>query len=206
MPETIPFFIVKNFISPLACESIINDLRVLKTKPNIGQNGMPKKMTLMNKLNTIRLAETLDPYVSSMEEHFGFHYKGTHDIFFEWYPENSKVEPPKSDGFAKNKDGWVRYKEIDFTGILWLNDYNEVPPFDPAYESYGGKLEFPNFDISFNPERGTLIVFPSAPNFVYTVSGVSIGSLTQAKFVIRAETPYNFEREKFNCNPADWNL
>lgn len=204
--SNIPFFIVKDFISPLACERIIDDLRVLKTRPNIGQNGIPKKMVLMNKLNSIRLAQTFDPYVTELEKHFNFEYRGTHDISFEWFPESSKVEPPKSDGYAKNKDGWTRYKEMDFIGIVWLNDYNEVAPFDPEYEVYGGKLEFPTFDISFNPARGTLIVFPCAPNFVYTVSGVQIGSLTQAKFVIRATTPYSFEKENFNCNPKEWSL
>jgi len=204
--SNIPFFVVKNFISPLACENITNDLRVLKLRPNIGQNGVPKKMILTNKLNSIRLAQEFDQYAPQLEQHFDFDYRGTHDIYFEWFPENSKVEPAKSDGYAKNKNGWTRYKEVDFVGVLWLNDYNDVAPFDPSYESYGGKLEFPTFDVSFKPERGTLVIFPTAPNFIYSVSGVQMGSLTQAKFIIRSEKPYGFKRENFNCNSQDWNV
>lgn len=202
----IPFFVVKEFISPLVCERIINDLRVHKTRPNIGQNGLPKKMVLMNKLNSTRLAQTFESYIPSLEKHFNFEYRGTHDIYFEWFPENSKAETPKSDGYAKTKTGWTRYREVDFVGILWLNDYNDEPPFDPSFEAYGGKLEFPTFDISFTPERGTLVVFPSAPNFVYTVSDVTFGSSVQSKFTIRSEVPYNFDREFFDCNPRNWNL
>lgn len=202
----IPFFIVKNFISPLACEQIINDLRVLKTKPNIGQNGMPKKMILMNKLNSLRLAQTFEHYVPDLENHFGFEYRGTHDIMFEWFPENYKTEAPKSEGYALTKKGWQRYREVDFVGVLWLNDYNEESPFDPSYETYGGKLEFTNFNFSFNPQRGTLIVFPTSPNFVNTVSSVQMGSSTQAKFIIRSETPYEYNINNFNSNPDSWRL
>lgn len=190
----------------MACEQIINDLRVLKTRPNIGQNGMPKKMVLMNKINSLRLTHTFEPYIESLEDHFGFEYKGTHDIFFEWFPENYKTESPKSDGYELTKRGWQRYKEVDFIGIVWLNDYNEEAPFDSTYETYGGKLEFPNFDFSFNPKRGTLVVFPSAPNFVNTVSSVQMGSLTQTKFVIRSEVPYEYDKNSFDSNPKSWIL
>lgn len=206
MSNDIPFFIVKNFISPLICERLIDDLRTLKIRPNIGQNGFPKKMLLMNKLNSLRIAQTFDPYIPLLEKHFDFGYKGTHDIFFEWFPENYMAEPPKTEGYERTKKGWTRYREVDFIGILWLNEHNDQPPFDPSFETYGGQLEFPTFDISFNPERGTLLIFPSSPNFIYTVSGIKAGSLTQAKFTIRSEVPYNFEKEKFNCNPANWKL
>ena len=190
----------------MACEQIINDLRVLKTRPNIGQNGMPKKMVLMNKLNSLRLAQTLEPYIPTLEEHFEFEYRGTHDISFEWFPENYKVEAPKSEGYALTKKGWQRYKEVDFIGVLWLNDYNDESPFDPSFETFGGKLEFTNFDISFNPQRGNLIIFPTAPNFVNTVSDVKMGSLTQAKFIIRSEKPYEYDANMFNPSPKDWML
>lgn len=197
----IPFFVVENFISPLSCEAILNDLRVNRIRPNIGQDGYPKKMVLSNVLNSMRLANAFEPYIESLENHFEFEYKGIHDISFEWFPEQCKASPPKSDGVVKTREGeWKRYREIDFTGLLWLNDLNEQSPFDPEFEVFGGKLEFPTFDISFNPSRGTLIVFPVASNFIYTVSNIKAGSLTQAKFVIRSEVPYTFDRTKFDCD------
>lgn len=178
----------------------------MKTPPMIGQNGKPKKMLFMNRLNQIRLASTFEPHVESLENHFKCEYFGTHSIQFEWYPENSEAENPKSDGYAKTAQGWTRHKEVDLTGVLWLNEFNDNTDFDPNFECYGGKLEFPTFDISFTPERGTLIVFPVAPNFIHTVSGVSSGSLSLARFTIRTTKPYEYKMQEFNSNPKTWNV
>lgn len=202
----IPFLVIKNFISPLACEKIIDDLKILKTPPMIGQNGKPKKMLFMNKLNEIRIASGFDKFVPEIENHFGFEYFGMHSMSFEWYPENSEAEAPKSDGWTKLNNEWKRYKEVDFTGILWLNDYNDSADFDSNFETYGGKLEFPSFDVSFAPERGTLIVFPSAPNFLHTVANVKYGSLTQVRLTIRSEKPYVYNTQNFEPNAENWNL
>lgn len=204
--QKIPFLIIRDFISPLSCEQIINDLKVLKTPPMIGQNGKPKKMLFMNKLNEIRLATRFENFIKPLESHYDFEYFGMHSMSFEWYPENSEAEPPRSDGFTKLKGEWKRYKEVDFTGIIWLNDYNDNSEFDPNFETYGGKLEFPSFDVSFAPERGTLVIFPASPNFLHTVSDVKMGSLTQVRLTIRSEKPYNYIKDNFESNPDNWNL
>lgn len=206
MSKKLPFLIIRNLLSPLYCEKIINDLNVLKTPPMIGQDGNPKKMLFMNRLNQIRLSNTFGPYVEELENHFDCEYFGTHSIQFEWYPKGSKAETPRSDGYAKNNKGWIRHKEIDMTGILWLNDYNDNEDFDPSFESYGGKLEFPTFDISFTPERGSMIIFPVAPNFIHTVAGVEAGSMSLARFTIRTAKPYEYKPENFDTNPNNWNI
>lgn len=201
-----PFFLVRNFISPLMCENIITDLGIHRTPPMMSQAGNPKEMLFVNKLNERRLADVFDRYIEELENHFGADYLGTHSIHFEWYPTGSKVKNAKSDGYVLDRDNqWVRNKEIDLVGILWLNDYNpNGDTFDESYEAYGGKLEFPNFNISFNPERGSLVVFPTAPNFVYTISDVYGGDMTVAKFTIRTEKPYAYDANKFNHDPTEW--
>jgi hypothetical protein len=203
----IPFFIVRNFISPLRCEQIIDDLKVLKTRPMIGQNGKPKKMTLNSTMNAAILSQLFENYCEKFEQHYDCEYLGIHNWSFEWYPENTEAEPHKSDGYAKTKSGdWVRYREVDFTGILWLNDFNDETDFDNTFEVYGGKLEFPTFGISFQPERGTLILFPSAPNFFHTVSPVEAGSLTQVRSSIRTVKPYQYNKNNFEHDPNNWNI
>lgn len=202
----IPFLVIRNFVSPLVCERVINDLGILKIPPMIGQNGKPKRMLFMNRLNQMRLSALLDPYVNNIEEHFECEYFGTHNIQFEWYPENSVPEPAKSDGYAKLNGEWIKSREIDLTGILWLTENNEDDLFDPEFECYGGKLEFPTFDTSFRPERGTLVIFPTAPNFLHTVAAVKAGTLCQARFVIRTSEPYKYDPNKFNHNPNAWKL
>ena len=190
----------------MMCEHIIDDLRILKTPPMIGQNGKPKKMVFMNKLNEMRIVARFDEFITPFEERFQCEYFGMHSMIFEWYPSNTAPEPPKSDGVTKMKGKWQRYKEIDFTGIIWLNDYNDSTDFDETFEVYGGSLEFPTFDVSFRPERGTMIIFPSASNFIHTTSAVQHGSLTQVRLTIRTETPYEYKPENFDANHENWNL
>lgn len=172
----------------------------------IGQDGKPKKMMFLNKLNQFRLMDSFKYYIPHVEEHFNCAYFGTHSVQFEWYPENTDAGHPKSDGYAQTSQGWARHKEIDLTGILWLNEYNTDPEFDPRFECYGGKLEFPTFDISFKPERGTLIIFPVVPNFIHAVEKIHSGSLTQARFTIRTEVPYQYNPNNFNLNIESWNM
>lgn len=206
MKET-PFLVERNFLSPLICEQIIGDLRIDSMFPSFGQDGKPKSTILHSRLNTQRILSVFEPTVDDLEKKYDTEYMGTHNLMFEWYPTNYVSSKIKSDGYVQKRDeGWVRYNLIDFTGILWLNDHNDKPDFDENFEVRGGQLEFPMFDINFKPERGTLIIFPTAPNFAHTVAPIQIGSLTQVRFQIRAEVPYEFNKENFEMNPDNWNL
>jgi hypothetical protein len=202
-----PFLIERNFIPPLLCERIIGDLKIDTMFPTVGQDGKPKSTIFSSRLNTERILSLFEPTVADLEKKYNTSYLGTHNLMFEWYPTNYVSSKIKTDGYVQKRDeGWVRYNLIDFTGILWLNDYNDKPDFDPRFEVRGGQLEFPMFDINFQPERGTLVLFPTAPNFAHTVAPVQIGSLTQVRFQIRSETPYEFNKENFEMNPDNWNL
>jgi len=205
MEKKQPFLIVREFLNPLACEQIIEDLRVHNTYPIIGQDGSPRKSIFHNNLNTTRIMRMFDGVVTRLEENFNSTYLGTHQLMFEWYPTKYKKVEPVVDAYQYTKnDGWKRANRIDFTGILWLNDYNDGGEFDPYFEVYGGNLNFPNFDINFRPERGTLVLFPSTPNFVYNVGEISYGSLTQVHFQIRSTGDFQFKKEDYDLNPSNW--
>lgn len=205
--KEIPFLIVEEFISPLLCERILEDLRVDKAIPMKGQDGKPKVTILSSRLNSDRILRTFDHVIPSLENKFDTSYMGTHNLMFEWYPPNYEPTQLKTDGYMQTREeGWVRYNLIDFTGILWLNDYNDKSNFDPYFEVNGGNLEFPMFDINFRPQRGTLVVFPTAPNFANSVAPINVGSLTQVRLQIRSTEPYEFNTEKFETNPDNWNL
>jgi hypothetical protein len=206
MKET-PFLVERNFLPPMLCEQIIGDLKIDTMFPTFGQDGKPKSTILHSRLNTQRILSLFEPTVEELERKYNTEYMGTHNLMFEWYPTNYVSSQIKSDGYIQKRDeGWVRYNLIDFTGILWLNNFNDKPDFDENFEVRGGQLEFPMFDISFQPERGTLVLFPTAPNFAHTVAPVQIGSLTQVRFQIRSEVPYKFNKEDFEMNPDNWNL
>jgi len=206
MKET-PFLIIKEFISPLLCERILDDLRVDKAVPMIGQDGKPKVTILASRLNSNRIMKTFDHVTNELEKKFDTIYMGTHNLMFEWYPPNYEPTQLKTDGYVQSREkGWVRYNLIDFTGILWLNDYNDKPDFDPYFEVNGGNLEFPAFDINFRPQRGTLVIFPTAPNFANSIAPINIGSLTQVRLQIRSTKPYEFDPKRFEMNPDNWKL
>lgn len=205
--KKIPFLIVENFISPLMCEQIISDLRIDSAFPTIGQDGTPKSTIFSSRLNSNRLMNLFEPVVEGIEKRYDVDYMATHNLMFEWYPTNYRPTKVKTDGYMQSRDeGWVRYNLVDFTGLLWLNDYNDATNFDPMFEVNGGNLDFPMFNINFQPRRGTLIVFPTAPNFAHSVAPINVGSLTQVRLQIRTETPYKFPKEDFEMNPDNWGL
>lgn len=200
-----PFLVSRNFIPPMLCERIISDLKIDNMFPSIGQDGKPKSTIFSSRLNSERIMSLFESTVPAIEEKYDTSYLGTHNLMFEWYPTNYMSSGIKSDGYIQKRDeGWVRYNLVDFTGILWLNDHNDQPDFDPVFEVRGGTLDFPMFNINFRPERGTLIIFPTAPNFAHSVAPVQIGSLTQVRFQIRSEPPYKFNKEEFEMNPDKW--
>jgi len=205
--KEIPFLIIEEFVSPLLCERILEDLRIDKAVPMKGQDGNPKVTILSSRLNSTRILQTFDDVIYKLENKFNTSYLGTHNLMFEWYPPGYQPTKVKTDGYMQTRErGWVRYNLIDFTGILWLNDHNDRPDFDPLFEVNGGKLEFPTFDINFKPQRGTLIIFPTAPNFANGVAPVNIGSLTQVRLQIRSTKPYEFHPENFELNPENWDI
>jgi hypothetical protein len=87
---------------------------------------------------------------------------------------------------------------------LFLTDYNDKPPFDEDYEVFGGKLEFPQHQFGFNPQRGTLIAFPSEPHFINMVSSILVGSLYLTKFHIATKSPLLYDPNKFPGNYNTW--
>jgi hypothetical protein len=109
---------------------------------------------------------------------------------FSQYFENPK-DPCELHGcenakFLRKK--WVKTKDVDLVGYLWLKDYGGGVPLDPRIEVYGGKLEFPAYNFSLVPQRGTLILFPAGPHFITAISPILVGSLEQVKITVKLKT------------------
>jgi hypothetical protein len=76
------------------------------------------------------------------------------------------------------------HKDVDLVGFVWLKDYNENVPLDPRHEVFGGKLEFPAFNFSLVPQRGTLVMFPAGPHFITVISPILLSDLYQIKLTV----------------------
>lgn len=122
---------------------------------------------------------------------------------FEWFPEESKGDfICENSEYLRHK--WLRTRQRDLTGIIFLSDYQESLPFEQDYEVYGGKLEFVQHHFSFQPKRGTLIIFPSDPHFINITSKIIAGDLFQVRFHIAATQSYLYNPTVFPGDYSSW--
>jgi len=101
---------------------------------------------------------------------------------------------------------WFRNKDIDFVTVVFLKQHLESvnEAIDTGFEVYGGKLEFPAFNFSFNPEMGTAVTYPAVPNFLNTISKVKIGQLDILRIFHRSDTMFVYEPSNYLGSPDKW--
>lgn len=201
MSSKSPFYVIREFASPLLCEDIVDACDF--TVPDKDKEGKEVKTQKTQERAEQYVYERLLLALPEIQAHYQFLYKGTERIQFEWFPAQSTghLQAENSD-FLRGK--WLRTRVRDFTGILFLSDYQDKVPFDGDFEVYGGKLEFPQHKFGFNPERGTLIVFPSDPHFINITTEVFAGDLFQARIQIAAQSTYIYNPQSFPGNYTTW--
>lgn len=196
-----PFYVVQEFISAKMCEKIVDDLGCEIVHTN--EKNEPQMLFKHDDDAEDFLFSRVKELTPLIENYYNFEYRGTEKFNFEWYPEESEGNPIcDNSNFLRKK--WVRTKDRDFTGIIFLSDYQDKVPFDNYYEVYGGKLEFPQHKFGFNPQRGTLILFPSCPHFINVTSHINAGDLFQARFHIAAKLPYLYNPQHFPGDYRTW--
>lgn len=200
VPKT-PFIIYQEFLSPLLCEEVIDLMDV--TTPDIDAYDNPVPSIRHNTKAEQIILERLREKFNSLEKYYNVEYRGTEKMLFEWYPQGSTGELVcDSSEYMNGK--WTRIRDRDITAVLFLSEYSEAASFDIDYETYGGKLEFPNHNFGFNPERGTLVVFPSTPHFLNATSQVVYGDLFQVRIHIATKTPFMYQPADFPGNFLTW--
>lgn len=200
-PVKSPFYIIKEFISPLMCEELIDICDF--TVPDLDKTNKEVKTIKTSEGAEAIIYERILKLLPNLQSYYGFEYKGTERVTFEWFPPESKGEfQCENSNFLRGK--WLRTKQRDFSGMLFLTDYQEKIPFENTFEAYGGKLEFPQHLFSFQPQRGTLVIFPSDPHFINITSTVFAGDLFQARLHIAAQTPWLYQPQQFQGNYTTW--
>jgi hypothetical protein len=182
-----PFIIRPDFLSPLMCERILADL---DTTPNFDVEGDPLKLERHNLAWEQTIIDAFHEVVPEIEERYSCVYRGLEKPLFQLYPENAKV-PAEQPGCANSKyirKRWVQTRDIDLVGFIWLKDFNSSVPLDPRVEVFGGKLEFPAYNFSLVPQKGTLVMFPAGPHFITVTSPILLGSLQQVKLTVSVKT------------------
>jgi hypothetical protein len=197
-----PFLIKQEFLSPLLCEDLVDNLNL--TIPDEDLEGYPTKTIRMNEKNDEIIFNRLELIFEEIEQYYEIEYEGTEQMTFEWYAEECKGTPPHCESSTYVNQKWVRSKNRDLTGVVFLSDYQEQVPFDSDFECYGGKLEFAQHHFGFNPQRGTLILFPSDPHFINNTTEILVGDLFQVRFHIAAKEPFLYDPKKFLGNYQIW--
>ena len=196
-----PFLVYPDFLSPKQCESIVDDLGFFH--PDTNTDGDPIKMMRHHEAHEESLFSRTQMLIPEIFGHFGSEYRGTEQMQFEFLAEGTVSQPTCGNSQYLRKK-WVRTKDRDFTGIIFLSDYSDQAPFDADYEVYGGKLEFPQHGFGFLPQRGTLIIFPAGPHFINANAPVIAGDLFQVKFHIAAQMPYLHQPVDFPGDYKSW--
>lgn len=191
MNKPSPFFIIEDFISPLQCEKILQS--------NFLANDTGSIRILNEGVVPVVKNSILD-YKDEISERYSAQLSEDVKCLFIQTRENAGVPAirPQIDGWEPQRRKWIKNKNIDLVGIIPLKTYCDNVPIDVSFEVYGGKLEMINFNFSILPERGSLILMPSAPNFLYAISPVNFGTLEFIKVYCRFEDPWTYTASSYN--------
>lgn len=194
--------VFQEFISPLLAELIVDQLNV--TTPDTDVEGKPLPMQRWDDLCEDLVFERLEKIIPDIASYYNIDYAGTERMLFEWYPPECEGSELQCENSAYLKKKWLRMKNRDVTGMLFLSSYQAKVPFDNEFEVFGGKLQFPQHQFSFNPERGTLVLYPSGPHFINATSAIYAGDLFQVRIHIAAKQPYLYNPKEFPGDYREW--
>jgi len=180
-----PFHVIENLISPNLCEKIINDLKIVE--PTVLDDGPLKHERFVSEELRGILASAMSSHIEDIALRYDAEVAGMTEPLFQQYFENAKkpCEPHGCESSKYLKKKWVKVKDVDLVCFLWLKDFNNGVPLDPAFEVYGGKLEFPAYNFSLIPQRGTMVIFPAGPHFITAISPVLLGTYEHVKIGIK---------------------
>ncbi len=197
-----PFLVYQNFISPKLCDQILEKIKI--EEPTLTDDNIPLKMERFNVESQNIIFSKFKELIPEIETHYNLKYRGTEEILFQYFPTSGGIaEEPNCANSKFLRKKWVKIKDRDITGILWLKDYNSNVPIELKTDVYGGKLEFPQYNFSLHPQRGTLVLYPAYPHFITVISQILVGELYCARFQISAEN-WIYQPSNFPGNWVDW--
>lgn len=204
-----PFLTVENFISPAACERLVKELGIAPTPLEPNQKAIKNERILKDAEYVQMFKSLLQEQVPHIEDRYNGSIVGMEPPVFQQYFEDPK-NPCELHGCEAAKyirKKWVKVKDVDLVGYIWLKDFGGGVPLDPRFEVYGGKLEFPAYNFSLVPQRGTLVLYPAGPHFITAISPILVGSLEQIKVTIKLKSDegvWLYQPQNFPGTYQDW--
>jgi hypothetical protein len=198
-----PFLVFQDLVDSILCDKLAEDVRV---NPSLDREEKPMTMERYHVPSEETLFKLFKPLIPKLETHFeGFKYLGTEHLVFQQFPANGKLgEEPHCENAVYKRKKWIRVKDRDLTGVLWLKDYQDSPPFNLKTQVLGGKLEFPVYNFGFQAQKGTLVVYPANERFISLTSAVLVGELQCVKFHICGEGLWLYDPAKYPGDFRTW--
>lgn len=198
-----PFLVFQDFLSSQECDDIAKEVRI---NPDVDPDGIALSMERHYLPLEEKIFIKFKKQIETLENHYtGFKYRGTEHLVFQQFPANGKLaEEPHCENAVYKRKKWVRVRDRDLTGILWLKDYKDTPPFSVEKEVYGGKLEFPVYNFGFQPQKGTLVIYPANERFISLTSTVLVGELQCIRFHICGEGVWIYDPLNFPGDFRTW--
>ena len=191
-----PFYIITKFISPLMCNDLITNHQIINEDD--GLYLLQPKVDL-----TSLITEKVNDIIHEVSSHYDINLLDlTPPALYKLH--EGATNPPQSDSSKHMNGKWVQLFPRDISGYIALSDYNDESPFDSAFEVYGGKLEFPQHQFGFNPQRGTLILYPSGPHFIHQHTIIEYSELYYIQFFIKADIQYIYTPKNFPGDYTTW--
>lgn len=181
-----PFFVVKSFVSPMVCETIVD--RLFDKQVRYAKNG---RVVIDDDNTTNEIYKRFIPVIKSIEEYFDYQNMGV-DIDIERYFTGSDEF-----SFLTHKDFKTKQTHA-FEGLLFLSDYQETPPLELEYEVYGGKVKFTSWNFRVLPNRGNMIIFPKNIRFKHIITPVEVGNLFLIRLKLKSTKRWIYEKSKYS--------
>lgn len=197
-----PFLIIKNFMSPMECEQLLDSIDI--SIPNYDHEDNPIKTVLNLPLFRQRVWNRLQSYFDIIENYYNVEIESISEVDLEWYPEGCVEESPRCENSFFNGKKWIIKNDYDFTVIVFLKDHNDSQDFDDAFECYGGQLEFSNHAFSINPIRGTAVIFPGNQYFINRTRSPKYGDAFRLRTNIICFDRFDYDKDSYKGNYSIW--
>jgi hypothetical protein len=197
-----PFLVFQDFLADDDCDKIAADVRVVPTKD---QDGIPQSMLRYHEAAEKEIFPKFQKLIPQIEKHYDLKYKGTEHLVFQQFPVTNKpAEEPHCESAVFKRKKWIKVRDRDLTGILWLKNFQDQPPFNLEKEVLGGKLEFPVYQFGFQPQKGTLVVYPAGERFISLTTPILVGELQCVRFHIAADGIWIYQPGNFPGDYRTW--
>lgn len=117
-----PFLIQREFISPLLCEDIMQDVIKALSFPNVDENNIPQQMecTLNDRLQNIIIEQCENKIIKNIETYYNTTVDNITKPKVLWYPEGYTNNNIICDNANYTDKHWIKTKNRDFSLTVFL--------------------------------------------------------------------------------------